>query len=110
MHRTLRYRLAFREFGALLGLRCYEHDDYLEARVDAITALWEDRFPEMTPEDLRPITMVMYSASILPTGMTRLLCLFRDDLGTNADVQHSKRMGLGKRLRTWLSIKSMVKV
>lgn len=73
MQRTLRYRLAFREFGALLGLRCFGRDEYLETRADSIIALWEKRFPEMTSEDLRPITMVMYSAALLPTGMTRLL-------------------------------------
>ena len=67
--RTLPNRLAFREFGALLGVKCYGmNDQCLQARMKSIMTLWEKRMEEMTPEDLRPITMVMYSAALLPTG------------------------------------------
>ncbi len=72
--RTLPDRLAFREFGALMGVGCCDDDDeYLKARAESIMALWEKRLTKMTPENLRPITMVMYSAALLPTGIKQLL-------------------------------------
>lgn len=71
--RSLRHRLAFREFGALMGLGCYGYDDYLQSRKESIIGMWEGRMNDLTTEDLVPITMVMYSAALLPTGMRRLL-------------------------------------
>jgi hypothetical protein len=71
-------RLAFRDFGALVGLGCFDDDDeYLIARAELIMAMWEKRMAKMVPEDLRPITMVMYSAALLPTGKE---CLVRRSL------------------------------
>ena len=52
-----------------MGARCYAHDEYIRALTDSIISMWEDKFPSMTPEDLRPITMVMYGAALMPTGM-----------------------------------------
>ncbi|KAK9371653.1 uncharacterized protein V1513DRAFT_454995 [Lipomyces chichibuensis] len=66
--RTLVHRLAFREFGALMGIECYGHDDYLNARAPLILALWEKHIAELTPEDLMPITLVMYASALLPTA------------------------------------------
>jgi hypothetical protein len=69
---SLRNRLAFREFGALMGVQCYDRDEHLQARVEPILAMWEERLHDLTPEDLVPITMVMYSAALIPTGIQRL--------------------------------------
>ncbi|OBT60430.1 hypothetical protein VE03_10133 [Pseudogymnoascus sp. 23342-1-I1] len=68
--RTSPHRLAFREFGALMGARCYAYDEYMEALTDSIIAMWE-KLLSKAPEDLRPITMVMYSAALLPTAFQR---------------------------------------
>lgn len=72
-----------------VGLRCYDLDEHLQARTNPIIALWEDRFAKATPKDLRPITMVMYSAALLLTGTKRLLAVF----DTNTDVQLSEKNG-----------------
>ena len=52
-----------------MGIECYDHDEYLQARAGSIIALWEERLANTTPHDLRPITLVMYSAALLPTGI-----------------------------------------
>ncbi|KAI1082643.1 hypothetical protein F5B20DRAFT_532073 [Whalleya microplaca] len=66
-------RLAFREFGACLGIKCYfgdgegdeESRDLLEG-VDAILGVWEHKLEEGYDVDLRPINLVMYAAALIP--------------------------------------------
>lgn len=52
-----------------MGAKCYPHDEYMDSLIDSVIAMWEDKFPSMTPEELRPITMVMYCAALIPLGM-----------------------------------------
>lgn len=68
--RSLKYRLAFHEFGAIMGAKCYKHDEYLQARADLILSMWEPHL-EGTMEDLMPITMVMYAAALTPTAFQK---------------------------------------
>lgn len=62
-------RLAFREFGTALGIGCYRNsDDYLQSRATEIVTSWEKHIETLTPDELRPITMVMYAAALVPGG------------------------------------------
>lgn len=68
------HRLAFREFGACLGIKCYEKS--LESLMDGVQAvmdIWERKMIEEgaedeVDEDLRPINLVMYAAALIPGG------------------------------------------
>ncbi|KAK7965099.1 hypothetical protein PG988_010103 [Apiospora saccharicola] len=60
-------RLAFRELGACLGIKCYAKDDAdLVASADTLVEFWEDHVDESTPEDLMAITQVMLAAALIP--------------------------------------------
>ncbi|KAI1877997.1 uncharacterized protein JN550_000179 [Neoarthrinium moseri] len=63
--RRMSYRLAFREFGACLGVKCYE-DKQLIQGTHALLGSWEEVMYETTPEDLFAITLVMYAAALIP--------------------------------------------
>lgn len=67
MRRSTSHRLAFRELGACLGVACSEGDDNLRVRVDALIAFW-GRHLDQTDGDLRPISLVMYSAALISGG------------------------------------------
>ncbi|KAE8445069.1 hypothetical protein EG329_013784 [Mollisiaceae sp. DMI_Dod_QoI] len=69
LNRSPHYRLAFREFGLCLGIRCFDGDDLLNARVDSLLHFWEEYLKEVTADDLRPITLVMYAAALIPGAM-----------------------------------------
>jgi len=62
------HRLAFREFGTCLGIGCYGGDEYLQGRAAAVVEFWEDYMKEVTADDLRPISLVMYAAALIPGG------------------------------------------
>jgi len=78
------YRLAFREFGTGLGIRCHtetrhkelpeeEQEDW-EAYTDKIFSTWEpdvERGSTHTPASLVPITLVMYSSAMIPGAFRR---------------------------------------
>jgi len=66
--RAVPNRLAFREFGALIGAKCYTNDADVITLTDSVIEVWGN-FLNTTVEELKPITMVMYSAALLPTGM-----------------------------------------
>jgi hypothetical protein len=69
MARDASRRLAFREFGTCLGVRCYDGaDEELVALVNKVVKWWEDYLEESTDEDLRPISLVMYAAALIPGG------------------------------------------
>ncbi|KAI1172385.1 hypothetical protein F4777DRAFT_561786 [Nemania sp. FL0916] len=65
------HRLAFREFGACLGIKCYgEGLDTLMDGVEAVLDVWKQKVMEEDEddEDLRPINLVMYAAALIPGG------------------------------------------
>ncbi|EAS32857.3 uncharacterized protein CIMG_03881 [Coccidioides immitis RS] len=70
----VRFRLAFREFGTCLGIGCIFDPDSkadgaleLRSRSDEILSQWERYISSaLTPEDLKPITTVMYSTALIP--------------------------------------------
>lgn len=72
------HRLAFREFGACLGIKC--HEEGLESLMDGVQAvmdIWERKIIEEgeedeADEDLRPINLVMYAAALIPGGKCSL--------------------------------------
>lgn len=68
MARDASRRLAFREFGTCLGLQCYGVDEELQAGVDAIVEFWNHYLETSADEDLRPISLVMYAAALIPGG------------------------------------------
>lgn len=61
-------RLTFREFGTCLGIGCYGNDEYLASKAVAVVKFWEEYMEEETADDLRPITLVMYAAALIPGG------------------------------------------
>ncbi|PYH88666.1 hypothetical protein BO71DRAFT_413920 [Aspergillus ellipticus CBS 707.79] len=79
LNRDITSRLAFREFGTCLGLRCLaeqesqkDRAEELKAYADAILDCWEPHVgsssssSDITPADLQPITQVMYAAALIP--------------------------------------------
>jgi len=71
MAQRMARRLAFREFGTCMGLECYGVDEDLKARVGAVVDFWQQHLEQSTdedlrPTDLRPITLVMYAAALIP--------------------------------------------
>lgn len=76
-----RYRLAFREFGTCLGIRCAGGDAELRAVAQKICDTWEGSgyVPEPTVsikgrmQSLLPITAVMYATALYPGGKDLLL-------------------------------------
>lgn len=76
MKRHASMRLAFREFGACLGISCFRGDEYLKSRVAAILDFWEGRLKTVPDEDLRPISHVMYSAAVYAGGTSLYSELF----------------------------------
>jgi hypothetical protein len=63
-----RYKaLAFREFGAYLGVRCVGADEALEATIDTLLESWET-IKRNVDQDLKPISHVMYSSALMPGG------------------------------------------
>ncbi|KAK6864169.1 hypothetical protein PG990_006394 [Apiospora arundinis] len=65
-------RLAFRELGGCLGIKCYAKDDVdLVASADAVVEFWENHADEYTPDDLLAITEVMLAAALLPGAFDR---------------------------------------
>ncbi|OJD25700.1 hypothetical protein ACJ73_02931 [Blastomyces percursus] len=87
---NLRYRLAFREFGICLGIGCIT---YREAsnnaeefcnRSEEIITQWEKHMSSLTPEDLKPITRVMYSTALIPGGKRFLILIL--NIGIVAEI------------------------
>lgn len=85
LERSIRFRLAFREFGTCMGLQCEseqttEKDRAVDFKTwsDAIIVAW-DPYMELsasaglTPADLRPITRVMYASALIPGGKWPLI-------------------------------------
>ncbi|KAI0918375.1 hypothetical protein AcV5_002379 [Taiwanofungus camphoratus] len=86
------YRLAFREFGTYLGIKCHLekrepdsllHDtQYWNVCTDKILSTWDASIESGSSvfakrESLVPITLVMYSSAIIPGAFTKRF--FRDD-------------------------------
>ncbi|KAF2973569.1 hypothetical protein GQX73_g66 [Xylaria multiplex] len=64
------HRLAFREFGACLGIKCYEKGlESLVEGVETVLDIWKGKMlqdEDDEDEDLRPINLVMYAAALIP--------------------------------------------
>ncbi|KAI0429370.1 hypothetical protein F5Y09DRAFT_342687 [Xylaria sp. FL1042] len=64
------HRLAFREFGACLGIKCYEEGlESLMEGVETVLDIWKGKLldnEDDQDEDLRPINLVMYAAALIP--------------------------------------------
>ncbi|KAL9000461.1 MAG: hypothetical protein Q9169_000978 [Polycauliona sp. 2 TL-2023] len=61
-------RLAFRDFGAVLGLRCYDvKGSRYEPQIHRLFKMWEE-YLGAQPEDLKAINQVMYAAGLIPGG------------------------------------------
>ncbi|PKY04236.1 hypothetical protein P168DRAFT_236865 [Aspergillus campestris IBT 28561] len=83
LNRSIQRRLAFREFGTGLGLQCMAGQSSEKDRAVDLTkyaqAILDAWNPYMrvssesstTPEDLRPITRVMYAAALIPGAFQR---------------------------------------
>lgn len=72
LERNIKYRLAFREFGTCLGALCQGTED-LKVYADAIITAWDPYMElrvsgDIAPDDLRPITRVMYASALIPGG------------------------------------------
>jgi hypothetical protein len=62
----VRRRLAFREYGACLGIKCVKYpDDKLRSFRNGTMGTWEE-YRSTTPGDLRPISEVMRAAALVP--------------------------------------------
>lgn len=68
LRRDASQRLAFREFGACLGVSCVDADASLKAKVANLLGFWQNHLEHNTDDDLRPISQVMYAAAMLPGG------------------------------------------
>ncbi|KAF4982754.1 hypothetical protein FZEAL_1707 [Fusarium zealandicum] len=59
-------RLAFREFGACLGVQCFGGEEDLNSAAEAVVEFWEKNMEQDGEDDLRPISQVMYAAALMP--------------------------------------------
>ncbi|KAI0676317.1 hypothetical protein C8Q78DRAFT_1065189 [Trametes maxima] len=81
-----RYRLAFRELGTCLGVRCLvakldgadgsaaAEKAHWEEFVEKVLATWASSVegdPQLVPEKLQPITMVMFAAALFPGAFVK---------------------------------------
>ncbi|KAI9158068.1 hypothetical protein HJFPF1_06056 [Paramyrothecium foliicola] len=66
LRRAASQRLAFREFGACLGIACVDADDQVKAKVASLLEFWKNHLQQSTEDDLRPISQVMYAAALVP--------------------------------------------
>ncbi|OGM44605.1 hypothetical protein ABOM_006549 [Aspergillus bombycis] len=83
LDRSHKYRLAFREFGTCMGIKCMseqlsEKESAVDLKVYANNILdsWNiymqrSLATKVTPDDLRPITRVMYASALLPGAFAR---------------------------------------
>ncbi|RGP60428.1 l-ascorbic acid binding [Fusarium longipes] len=76
-------RLAFREFGACLGVHCVEPDEDLKRKVDNLVKFWEDFIHQHDDGGLDPISQVMYAAAIIPG--VNLSCASRKNMPNGID-------------------------
>ncbi|KAI0965214.1 hypothetical protein F4678DRAFT_453357 [Xylaria arbuscula] len=65
------HRLAFREFGACLGIKCFEEGlEPLMEGVETVLNMWRGKLLREDEDDrdgdLRPINLVMYAAALIP--------------------------------------------
>ena len=61
-------RLAFREFGMVIGLECFGKDGEFKKGAEAVVDFWQGYLERSEDEDLRPIALVMYAAALIPGG------------------------------------------
>ncbi|KAL2799275.1 hypothetical protein BJX66DRAFT_333181 [Aspergillus keveii] len=87
LSRNIKYRLAFREFGTALGIKCMSSQDPEKERsvdmrgyADRILESWastmevslgDERRDHSTPQGMKAITRVMYAAALVPGAFQR---------------------------------------
>ncbi|RAL00974.1 uncharacterized protein BO80DRAFT_91763 [Aspergillus ibericus CBS 121593] len=78
LDRDMRFRLAFREFGAAMGIRCVaeqeaEKDRAVDLKVyaDRIVECWKPHMNDAEEDELTPITQVMYASALIPGAFQR---------------------------------------
>jgi hypothetical protein len=87
LSRNIKYRLAFREFGTALGIKCMSSQDFEKERsvdmrgyADRILESWastmevslgDERRDHSTPQGMKAITRVMYAAALVPGAFQR---------------------------------------
>ncbi|KAE8383606.1 hypothetical protein BDV26DRAFT_251294 [Aspergillus bertholletiae] len=83
LDRSNKHRLAFREFGTCMGIKCMseqmsEKESAVDLKVyaDKILDSWNiymqnSLTTKVTPDDLRPITRVMYASALIPGAFAR---------------------------------------
>ncbi|KAF5023620.1 hypothetical protein F66182_4322 [Fusarium sp. NRRL 66182] len=59
-------RLAFREFGACLGVLCVEPDEAVRELVAKLIDFWEEHIHQHDGDGLKPISQAMYAAATIP--------------------------------------------
>ncbi|KAM5348450.1 hypothetical protein ACJ41O_008274 [Fusarium nematophilum] len=74
-------RLAFREFGACLGIQCFGVEEDLKFGVEAVLKFWEEHLQQHDEDGLRPISQVMYAAALIPGGKS--FCSFSQRMGNH---------------------------
>ncbi|KAI1419064.1 hypothetical protein F5Y12DRAFT_721174 [Xylaria sp. FL1777] len=66
------HRLAFRDFGACLGIKCYSEGlEPSPEGVETVLEIWKGKIlndKDYQDQDLRPINLVMYAAALIPGG------------------------------------------
>ena len=68
-------RLAFREFGACLGIQCFDdHSASIELRMKVWLEFWRHQVQSNVTEPLPPISQVMFSTALVPGGETKPEC------------------------------------
>ena len=72
-------RLAFREFGFCMGVRCWpDADEVVKEEARKLVLFWQEyaetRDPDYGDSDLRPISLVMYAAAMIPGGKSPFRC------------------------------------
>ena len=78
------HRLAFREFGTCMGIRCHDRGKEWMERYEGIMSTWEKAdLMKSTPKQLQVITMVMFASALIPGGylpqsLTLIALAFRD--------------------------------
>jgi hypothetical protein len=71
------YRLAFREFGTCMGIRCHDRGQEWIERYERIMSIWDK--PDLmksTPKQLQAITMVMFASALIPGGYSNQFLFF----------------------------------
>ncbi|KAL6879236.1 hypothetical protein J3F83DRAFT_758909 [Trichoderma novae-zelandiae] len=71
LRRSAEGRLAFREFGTVLGVGCWEVGEGLRGRAEGVMGFWERCLDEGGEDGLKPISRVMYASGLIVGAFRR---------------------------------------